>query len=169
LSGGLALRAPRPIADDLATMTERRPMRPAIIASFMLAASLVFGACGGAAPAATPSRAPVASVPASMPDSVSIAEAAALRDSGALLIDVREPSEWAAGHISGATLIPLGQLASRLSEVPRDRTIVTVCRTGIRAAQGRDILRQAGLTAVTSMAGGMTDWIAAGRPVVTGP
>jgi rhodanese-related sulfurtransferase len=146
------------------------PRKPTFaIAGFALAASLVFGACGGAAPAATPSAAPIATVPASMPDVVSVAEAAAMRDAGALVIDVREPSEWAAGHISGATLIPLGQLASRVSEVPRDRTIVTVCRTGNRSAQGRDILRQAGLTAVTSMTGGMTDWIAAGRPVVTGP
>jgi rhodanese-related sulfurtransferase len=91
-----------------------------------------------------------------------------MRDDGAFLLDVREPDEWAAGHISGATLIPLGQLPGRLGEVPHDRALVVVCRTGHRAAQGRDILLQAGFAA-TSMSGGMNDWIAAGLAIVTGP
>ncbi len=103
-----------------------------------------------------------------LPLVVSVADAAAMRDDGAFVLDVREPDEWAAGHIAGATLIPLGQLPDRLGEVPAGRTLVVVCRTGNRSAQGRDILLQAGFAA-TSMAGGMTDWIAAGLPVVTGP
>lgn len=131
-------------------------------------AALAMGACG-ATPAATPSSAPHATAPASMPLEVSVADAAALQAAGAYVLDVREPSEWAAGHIQGATLIPLGQLASRQAEVPRDRTVVTVCHSGNRSAQGRDILRQAGLVAVTSMTGGMNAWAAAGKPVVTGP
>jgi rhodanese-related sulfurtransferase len=73
------------------------------------------------------------------------------------------------GHIEGATLIPLGELAARTGEVPDDMDIVVVCRSGNRSAQGRDILRDAGLAGATSMAGGMNDWIAAGRPYVTGP
>jgi rhodanese-related sulfurtransferase len=77
--------------------------------------------------------------------------------------------EWAAGHIEGATLIPLGELAARITEVPRDRDVVVVCRSGNRSAQGRDILLGAGYPAVTSMAGGMNDWAASGRPVVMGP
>jgi rhodanese-related sulfurtransferase len=69
----------------------------------------------------------------------------------------------------GATLIPLGQLASRLSEVPKDKPVVVVCRSGNRSQQGRDILAANGFTSVTSMAGGMRDWQGAGLPTVTGP
>jgi rhodanese-related sulfurtransferase len=99
---------------------------------------------------------------------VSVAEAAALRDNGAFVLDVREPDEWAAGHIPDATLIPLGQLASRLDELDRDRQIVVVCRSGNRSAEGRDILLGAGFPAVTSLEGGMTDWEQAGLPIETG-
>ncbi len=84
------------------------------------------------------------------------------------MLDVREPDEWAAGHISGATLIPLGQLPSRMSELPRDRMIITVCRSGHRAAEARDILLGAGFQTVASMSGGMNEWIAHGFPVATG-
>jgi rhodanese-related sulfurtransferase len=103
-----------------------------------------------------------------LPLEVDVAKAAAMRDAGALIVDVREPDEWASGHIEGATLIPLGSLAVRSSELPRDRDIVVVCRTGHRSAQGRDTLLGAGFPAVTSMTGGMNDWVAAGLPVVTG-
>jgi rhodanese-related sulfurtransferase len=129
---------------------------------------MLLAACGGAAPAMTPSPAPATSLAPQLPAEVSVADAAAMRDDGAFVLDVREPDEWAAGHIAGATLIPLGQLPDRLGEVPHDRTVVVVCRTGHRAAQGRDILLQAGFAA-SSMSGGMTDWIAAGMPVITGP
>ncbi|HLB43967.1 MAG TPA: rhodanese-like domain-containing protein [Candidatus Limnocylindrales bacterium] len=143
-------------------------LRRTVIGGLALAASLALGACGGAVPAATPSAAPNASVLAALPATVSVSDAAGLRDGGAFVLDVREPDEWAAGHIPDATLIPLGQLASRVAEVPADRTIVVVCRSGNRSAQGRDVLFGAGLVAVTSMAGGMNDWTAAGLPVATG-
>ena len=99
---------------------------------------------------------------------VNVQEAAKLRDEGAFILDVRELSEWTAGHIPGATLIPLGELENRLVEVPKDTKIVVVCRSGNRSAQGRDILLKAGYENVTSMAGGMNDWVAAGYPSVTG-
>ncbi len=104
-----------------------------------------------------------------LPLEVSVSEAADLRDAGAFMLDVREPEEWMAGHIPGATLIPLGELASRVSEVPTDRQVVVVCRSGNRSATGRDILRDAGLEQVTSMAGGMNQWAGAGYETVTGP
>ena len=91
-----------------------------------------------------------------------------MRDAGAFILDVRELDEWVTGHIPDATLISLGSLASRTGEVPADRDIVVVCRTGNRSAQGRDILLNAGFKAVTSMAGGMNEWAAAGLPVATG-
>jgi rhodanese-related sulfurtransferase len=106
--------------------------------------------------------------PAAMAATVSVDEAAALRDGGAFVLDVREPDEWAAGHIPSATLIPLGELSSRVGEVPRNQQVVVVCRSGNRSAEGRDILRAAGFGAVTSLAGGMTDWQRAGMPMETG-
>ncbi len=105
---------------------------------------------------------------ASLPPEITVAQASQKRDQGAFILDVREPSEWTQFHIPGATLIPLGQLPNRLSEVPKDREVIVVCRTGHRSAQGRDILTQAGFTNVTSMAGGVTEWQAQGLPVVTG-
>ncbi|HVN52874.1 MAG TPA: rhodanese-like domain-containing protein [Anaerolineaceae bacterium] len=105
---------------------------------------------------------------ASLPAEVSVAEASQLRDQNAFILDVREPSEWTQFHIPGANLIPLGQLPNRLSEVPKDRQVVVVCRTGHRSAQGRDILKQAGFTNVTSMAGGVTAWQAQGLAIATG-
>jgi rhodanese-related sulfurtransferase len=104
----------------------------------------------------------------SYPLEITTAQAAEKRAQGALILDVRQPSEWLQFHIPGATLIPLGELPSRLSEVSKDREIVVVCRTGHRSAQGRDILRKAGYTRVTSMAGGVTKWQADGLPITTG-
>jgi rhodanese-related sulfurtransferase len=103
-----------------------------------------------------------------LPAEVSVDEASQLRDAGAFILDVRQPDEWVAGHIPDATLIPLGELASRVSDVPANRQIVVVCRSGNRSAQGRDILLGAGHPSVTSMAGGMNDWTAAGYPTTTG-
>lgn len=96
-------------------------------------------------------------------------QASEMRDSGAFMLDVREPDEWNAGHIPGATLIPLGELSRRLSEIPKDREIVVICRSGNRSAEGRDILLNAGFEQVTSMGGGMNKWASAGFPVATGP
>ncbi|MBU3927578.1 MAG: rhodanese-like domain-containing protein [Bacteroidetes bacterium] len=92
-----------------------------------------------------------------------------MRDQGAFILDVREQSEWDQFHIPGATLIPLGELPNRLNEVPKDKTVVVVCRTGHRSAQGRDILLNAGFTQVTSMTGGVTEWQAQRLETVTGP
>ncbi len=103
-----------------------------------------------------------------LPAEISVTQAAQAQIDGAFILDVRQPEEWAQGHISGATFIPLEDLPNRLSEVPKDREVVVVCRTGLRSAQGRDILKNAGFTRVTSMAGGLTQWQAQGLPVVSG-
>ncbi len=110
-------------------------------------------------------RAPAAT---QLPAEISVAQAAQAQKDGAFVLDVRQLEEWAQGHISGATLIPLEELPNRLSEVPRNREVVVVCRTGIRSAEGRDVLKSAGFTRVTSMAGGLTQWQAQGLPLVTG-
>jgi rhodanese-related sulfurtransferase len=105
---------------------------------------------------------------AQLPDVVSVSQAATLRDQGAFILDVRQPEEWAQFHIPGATLIPLGDLPNRLNEVPKDKKVVVYCRTGVRSAQGRDILRNAGYLQVNSLEGGITQWQAHGQQVATG-
>jgi rhodanese-related sulfurtransferase len=83
-------------------------------------------------------------------------------------VDVREPSEWVEYHAPNTTLIPLGELASRVNELPKDKKIVVVCRSGNRSQSGRDILLQAGFENVTSMAGGLKTWQSLGYPIETG-
>jgi rhodanese-related sulfurtransferase len=132
-------------------------------------ATLVIAIMLAASCASTPAPdAPGATSLAALANTVSVADAAALRNDGAFVLDVREPGEWADGHIPGATLIPLGGLESRLDEVPGDQRIVVVCRSGNRSAEGRDILLGSGYPAVTSLDGGMTDWIRAGMPIESG-
>jgi rhodanese-related sulfurtransferase len=96
---------------------------------------------------------------------ISVAQALDKYHSGAFILDVRTSAEWTQGHIPGSILIPLDQLSGRLSEVPRDRDVVVVCQTGVRSAQGLQILQQAGFTRAVSMTGGMVAWQAAGYPV----
>lgn len=104
----------------------------------------------------------------SLPAEISVSETAKMQDAGAFILDVREPSEWAQGHIEGAVLIPLGELAGRLNEIPKDQRIVVVCRSGNRSARGRELLLNSGFDRVTSMTGGMNQWQAEGNPVITG-
>jgi len=103
-----------------------------------------------------------------LPLEVNIQQAAELRQQGAFILDVRQPEEWQAVHIPGATLIPLGELAGRVNELPREQQIVVVCRSGNRSASGRDILLEAGFAQVTSMAGGVSAWQAAGFDTASG-
>jgi DMSO/TMAO reductase YedYZ molybdopterin-dependent catalytic subunit/rhodanese-related sulfurtransferase len=92
--------------------------------------------------------------------------AAALLDAGALLIDVREPGEWQAGYVAQALLLPMGQVARHRDDLPPDRQIVVVCRSGGRSAAVAEALRAWGFDAV-NLSGGMTGWAVAGLPVVT--
>jgi rhodanese-related sulfurtransferase len=103
-----------------------------------------------------------------LPREITVQQAASMRDAGAFILDVREPSEWADFHIPNATLIPLGQLEARVKEVPAGKDVVVVCRSGNRSATGRDILLKAGFTRVTSMTGGVTQWKVAGLPTQSG-
>ena len=84
---------------------------------------------------------------------------------GLAVLDVREPVEWSYGHIEGAVHIPLGELTSRLEEVPGGQTLV-VCKVGARSAQAVAWLAHQGRDAV-NLDGGMLDWEAAGRPMVS--
>jgi rhodanese-related sulfurtransferase len=100
----------------------------------------------------------------SLPAEVSVDEGYQMYQSGVFMLDVRTQQEWDEYHAPNATLIPLDQLQSRLNELPKDREILVVCRSGNRSQQGRDILRSAGFDAA-SMAGGLKEWYAQGYPV----
>ncbi|MFR9802813.1 rhodanese-like domain-containing protein [Pseudonocardia sp. RS010] len=99
---------------------------------------------------------------------ISVDDLAAASNSGEVtVIDVRNPDEYAAGHIPGAHLIPLPELGDRLAEVPTDRLVHVVCQSGGRSAQGAELLTGAGIDAV-SVDGGTQGWTASGRPTTTG-
>jgi rhodanese-related sulfurtransferase len=84
-----------------------------------------------------------------------------------LVLDVREPSEYAAGHIAGSMSIPLGKLSSRMSELPKDREIICVCASGSRSGSAARCLLSNGYT-VLNLSGGMSRWQRAGLPVKKG-
>ncbi|MEB3329372.1 MAG: rhodanese-like domain-containing protein [Candidatus Sericytochromatia bacterium] len=73
------------------------------------------------------------------------------------LLDVREPHEWAEGHVAGALHIPLGQLPTRWQELPTGRPVAVICRSGARSARATAFLRGQGLDA-HNVEGGMLAW-----------
>src|ERR1700739_3514767 len=96
-----------------------------------------------------------------------VQEFAAAQRRGALVVDVREPSEYVDGHVPGAQLVPLGSLTARIDELPRDDRVYVICASGNRSrtapaapAAGRDAI---------SVRGGTRAWVASGGRVVRGP
>ena len=85
---------------------------------------------------------------------------------GAFLLDVREDDEWAAGHAPDAVHVRLGDLGPRAGELPRDREVYVICRSGARSAYAAQALAGGGWTAV-NVSDGMTGWAVAGRPMVS--
>jgi rhodanese-related sulfurtransferase len=135
----------------------------------ILATILAIGswACSANQPAAQTPAAEQAE-PAPAPVEMNVEEVAAKLESGAdvFLLDVRTPEELKEhGMIAGAVNIPIDQLPARLSEVPRDKEIITYCMRGGRASSAADILREAGYTEPIEF-GGITAWKEAGKPVV---
>lgn len=88
---------------------------------------------------------------------------------GPLLVDVREPGEFAEVRVAGAVLFPTSTFASRIDELPVDRPLLVVCHVGGRSAAVTNFLVQRGRTDVVNVAGGMDAWQRAGLPVRTGP
>lgn len=84
---------------------------------------------------------------------------------GLAVLDVREGFEWQAGHIEGAVHVPLGELPGRLGDVPDGQTLV-VCKVGGRSGQAVAWLAQQGYD-VVNLDGGMLEWEAAGRAMVS--
>lgn len=81
------------------------------------------------------------------------------------LLDVREPWEFATSHVPGAQLIPLGELESRVGEVPRDRAVLAICHSGSRSLAAAGYLRSLGYPEVSNVDGGTAAWIEQGFPV----
>jgi rhodanese-related sulfurtransferase len=113
--------------------------------------------------------APVLAQSEAPPEAPSIAasELSARRASGAapIVIDVRTPEEYAAGHIPGALNIPFDQVAQRISEIDAPHGVALYCMVGPRARKGESALLSAGYTSVLHLEGGLAAWQAAGLPV----
>jgi hydroxyacylglutathione hydrolase len=90
------------------------------------------------------------------------------QDTNPVLVDVREPGEFASGHIAGSINIPQAELATRIDELPKDRPVVTICLSGARSFRSAQFLAQAGFQDVASLAGGVSGWLKDGREVEAG-
>jgi rhodanese-related sulfurtransferase len=97
---------------------------------------------------------------------IAVADVGPVLEAGAVLLDVREPQEWEAGHAPGARHVPLGQVPDRLGQFEPSARIVVICRSGGRSALATEWLATAGLDAV-NLVGGMQAWAQAGRVVET--
>ena len=101
---------------------------------------------------------------------VTVHEAAELQSSetDALIIDVREVNEWTQMHAPGAVLVPLGQLNGMVSDLPRDRELLMMCRTGGRSQNATQFLQAQGFENVRNVSGGIAAWYNAGLPTESG-
>ena len=95
---------------------------------------------------------------------VSVQDLKSAVDSGAYVLDVRTPQEFAEGHIASAVNLPLDQVQGRASEVPGDRPVYVICRSGSRSAQASQILHKAGKD-IQNVSRGMNGWASAGYPL----
>ncbi|WP_420630946.1 rhodanese-like domain-containing protein [Candidatus Leptofilum sp.] len=126
-------------------------------------------ACGANEPATTDTQ-PAVSADLneilSLPDTVDVQTVATVKErDDVIVLDVREQWEYDEGHIPGVTLIPMGEVSSRLSEIPTDKEVIVTCRSGNRSGQITDYLRQQGYDNVHNMEGGILAWEAAGFEV----
>ena len=96
---------------------------------------------------------------------VGVADLHAASEPNRIVLDVRQPYEYAAGHVPGATLLPLPELPSRLAEVPADVPVYVYCHSGNRSKQASEILAKAGKKDIRDVRGGILAWEAAGYPV----
>lgn len=80
------------------------------------------------------------------------------KEQAPVIVDVREPEEFAEGHIPGARLIPLGTVPDRLGEIPKDQDVVVVCKAGGRSTAACQHLLAAGYQRIQNLTGGMMGW-----------
>ena len=121
------------------------PAKRWIKASFVILVALIAAGCSQS--------------PAGASVDVSVDEALRLwQAKEAILIDVLTPAEYRDGHIPGVVNIPLAEIEKRLGEIPKDKKVVLICRTGNRSAQGTKFLRSKGFDNVFNSTGGMSTW-----------
>ncbi|GAB4446523.1 MAG: hypothetical protein Kow0031_29160 [Anaerolineae bacterium] len=135
----------------------------------MISLAVVVAACGGAQTAQTAPPAQQQAVAAAdsgaleLPVNIDAQTVEQLRSrDDVVVLDVREDWEYAEGHVPGAVLLPLGQIPNRVSDIPTDKTVLVVCRSGNRSNQATQFLRQQGFENVHNMTGGMISWQQAG-------
>ncbi len=134
-----------------------------LVLLMVLLTAVLLTACGGSA---TTSVVSADVNPATLPATVDVKTVAAVKErDDVVLLDVREQWEYDEGHIPGVTLIPMNEVASRLSEIPTDKEVIVTCRSGNRSGQVADFLRAQGFDNVHNMQGGILAWEAAGLPV----
>ncbi len=140
-----------------------RSRRTALLTLLLALLAMPFlGACGGSSDTAP--AADEAAAEAAAPASVSAAAAGELFASGEYaLVDVRETVETDQQHVEGSLLIPLGDVEARMDEVPDDRPVLVLCRSGSRAVPAAEAMRAAGREA-TVVDGGIVAWADAGLP-----
>jgi rhodanese-related sulfurtransferase len=98
---------------------------------------------------------------------INVTELDTALQSGAPVVDVRETNEYLDGHVPGAVHVALGTVPDRVDAFRSDGTTYVICRSGARSMRACEFLAQQGLD-VVNVAGGTLDWVAGGRPVVTG-
>lgn len=122
-------------------------------------------ACGGGTATATEAQTSAVDL-STLPDTVDAETVASLKNNpNVYVIDVREQWEYDEGHIPGVTLVPMGEISDRMSEIPTDKEVILTCRSGNRSGQVADFLRERGFDNVHNMEGGILAWEAAGLPV----
>ncbi|MED5292508.1 MAG: rhodanese-like domain-containing protein [Actinomycetota bacterium] len=98
---------------------------------------------------------------------ISVDELAGQIANVAVVVDVREQSEWDEGRVEGSRLIPLGEVIARVSEIPREGTVYVICRSGVRSADACSYLRTQGIDAV-NVTGGILAWLDSERAIEFG-
>lgn len=93
---------------------------------------------------------------------VTVQDLANAEEANYLILDVRQPNEFDAGHVAESVLIPLGELQARAAELPLDAPIYVICRSGNRSRQASELLVQLGFNDVRNVEGGVLAWHAAG-------
>ena len=146
-------------------------MKRFLVIPAIVALALSLAACGAPAPAqqAPAQQAPAQQAPAAqlaLPANLTVAQAQPLLGNPEVFwLDVREQSEYDAGHIPGVKLIPTGEVSNRLSEIPKDKPVIVTCRSGNRSSQVTKYLQDQGYANAHNMEGGIVAWQQAGYPV----
>ena len=132
---------------------------------FMLLNVAIFVSCSSSAVAHGPAQ----TDSSQWGEEVSVNTVAAMKGKdGVVVLDVREPDEYAEAHIPGVLHIPMGQVMARKAEFINAETVFVTCRSGHRSGRVTAALRAEGHANVINMAGGIKAWKAAGHPVESG-